>query len=480
MSDEIASNELKKPKLFISYSWTSSAHVDWVLQLATDLRRHGVDAIIDQWHLKEGQDAHAFMEQMIRKDEIEKVILICDEKYIDRANLREGGVGIESQIITNSIYGDIEQTKFVPVALASDDEGQALLPNFLTSRIYIDFRDSDMYAENLIKLMRWAFDMPLHALPELGERPKFLEDQIKFQSITLNRNHGKISGNSENSRSLIAILREAREKYCDFTLDLSGQSDGDQKVVDSIEALPPLISQILVSVRDECEKNELGDIALDSIVQFFEKLLSNFRKGNTNWGADVTKFFAEFMYVAIVALMLRTRRFSTLGKFLRTPILTMEDGSVTARTVSVSRLNTSVSSLEYRNKNLKLNRASLHADFIKDVCEKVPIDFWEYLQSDFYLFLFFELQEIEGRWWPDSNIYATDRDGSFPLFARATQVEIRENLLKPLGLNEKSALEKLKNDISEGRYNNIRWSSSFSRLQIWSLGNFEEILKSYN
>jgi len=39
------------PKLFISYSWTSPAHEQWVISLATDLRENGVDVILDKWDL---------------------------------------------------------------------------------------------------------------------------------------------------------------------------------------------------------------------------------------------------------------------------------------------------------------------------------------------------------------------------------------------------------------------------------------------
>src|SRR5690242_10619337 len=31
------------PRLFVSYSWTSPQHAEWVLQLATELRESGVD-----------------------------------------------------------------------------------------------------------------------------------------------------------------------------------------------------------------------------------------------------------------------------------------------------------------------------------------------------------------------------------------------------------------------------------------------------
>ncbi len=46
----------QNPKVFISYSHDSDEHKKWVLNLATKLRRHGVDAILDQWDLRIGQD----------------------------------------------------------------------------------------------------------------------------------------------------------------------------------------------------------------------------------------------------------------------------------------------------------------------------------------------------------------------------------------------------------------------------------------
>ena len=69
------------PKLFISYSWTSTEHEDWVLKLAHDLAESGVEVKFDKWDLKEGQDPYHFMEQMVADETITKVIMICDKKY---------------------------------------------------------------------------------------------------------------------------------------------------------------------------------------------------------------------------------------------------------------------------------------------------------------------------------------------------------------------------------------------------------------
>lgn len=450
------------------------------MQLATDLRDHGVEAIIDQWHLKEGQDAHSFMEQMVRDEAISKVILVCDEKYVQRANDREGGVGVESQIITNKIYSDVAQTKFVPIVLATADSGDALLPNFLANRIYIDFRNADEYAVGLTKLLRWAFDKPLHLLPEVGKRPEFLDEQIAFRPISnLRMQTAQLKDGDGVTSNFLAFWREARNNHSDFTIELQEEGESDELIANAIDAPPPLLSQMIVSVRDQAERGSLDQIELDEVLRFFEKVFENFEKGRKNWSGDVTKFFAEFILVAVVAILLRCKRFDTLHRLLATPMLKMEHGGVTAKVFSASRIGNHLASLEYRNQRLRLNRASLHADLIKEVCAKTPIEFWEYLQADYYPFLYFDRAGKDERWWPTSNIYVADHYGGFPLFVRATQPELRSALLGPLKLATKSELEEFLEKIREGQYRYMRWQSAFSSLGIWELGNFEAILQSF-
>ena len=91
-------------KLFISYSWTSQDHETWVLNLAKELVENGVHVVIDKWDLKEGQDSYSFMEKMVSDTEIQKVLIISDKKYADKANGRDGGVGTETQIISAEVY----------------------------------------------------------------------------------------------------------------------------------------------------------------------------------------------------------------------------------------------------------------------------------------------------------------------------------------------------------------------------------------
>lgn len=47
---------MSNPIVFISYSHDNQNHNNWVLRLATNLRSHGVDAILDQFDLRIGKD----------------------------------------------------------------------------------------------------------------------------------------------------------------------------------------------------------------------------------------------------------------------------------------------------------------------------------------------------------------------------------------------------------------------------------------
>lgn len=164
------------PKAFISYSWTSSDHQQWVLDLATQLRENGVDVILDKWDLKEGNDAIAFMEKMVTDSEIKKVIVVLDSGYAKKADQREGGVGTESQIISPEVYAKTEQEKFVGVISELDADGKPYLPTFYKSRIYIDLSGSDVYAQNFDQLLRWIYDKPAFPKPSLGTAPGFLNE----------------------------------------------------------------------------------------------------------------------------------------------------------------------------------------------------------------------------------------------------------------------------------------------------------------
>lgn len=160
-------------KVFISYSWKVQ---DKVIELANKLSSNGVEPIVDIYDLKVGQDKYAFMEQSVNDPSVDKVLIICDRSYMDKANNRTGGVGDETVIISPEIYGNIKQEKFIPVVIEFDEAGQAYLPHYLKSRRYIALSD-DRYKNEYNSLLLNIYDLQEHKKPALGVKPEWFEDE---------------------------------------------------------------------------------------------------------------------------------------------------------------------------------------------------------------------------------------------------------------------------------------------------------------
>ena len=105
--------EKDTPRVFVSYSHDSPDHKKWVAELAAKLLHNGVDVILDQWDLRYGDDVPKFMEKGVR--EADRVLMICSEPYVHKANEGQGGVGYEAMIVTGELVRDMGSSKFIPI-----------------------------------------------------------------------------------------------------------------------------------------------------------------------------------------------------------------------------------------------------------------------------------------------------------------------------------------------------------------------------
>lgn len=158
---------MEAPIVFISYSHDSPEHKAWVLRLATDLRKNGVDATLDQWDLAPGQDTAAFMHRGITASS--RVILVCTDVYVRKAELGSGGVGYERLIVTAELVQNIDTKKFIPVV--RNNSGTNKVPTFLGPRLYIDFSSDGEYGVKLDQLLREILGAPSAVKPSLGPNP---------------------------------------------------------------------------------------------------------------------------------------------------------------------------------------------------------------------------------------------------------------------------------------------------------------------
>lgn len=174
---------MNPPRVFVSYSHDSAEHKKWVLDFATTLRNRGVDAVLDQWDLKPGDDLPHFMETQLQAADY--VVMICSENYVEKANAGEGGVGYEKMIMTSSLLSKIDDSKVIPIIRQAGTDHR---PTFLKSKLYINFSNDDDIEYSLDDLLRVLLNSPLYTKPELGanhfkplegSRPDRVSDGIK-------------------------------------------------------------------------------------------------------------------------------------------------------------------------------------------------------------------------------------------------------------------------------------------------------------
>ena len=160
------------PTAFVSYSWDSDQHRDWVRELATRLRGDGIDVKLDQWNAVLGDNLPQFMETAVRENDY--VLIVCTPRYKAKADKRTGGAGYEGDIMTAEIYATGNQRKFIPIL--REGEWETTAPSWLLGKIYVDLRGASYSEANYQQLVETLHHMtpeppPLGAPPARKKQP---------------------------------------------------------------------------------------------------------------------------------------------------------------------------------------------------------------------------------------------------------------------------------------------------------------------
>jgi hypothetical protein len=420
---------MTSPKLFISYSWSNAEHEQWVIDLATELRETGVDVILDKWDLKEGHDAVVFMEKMVTDPEIKKVAIICDEKYVVKANERAGGVGTETQIISSEVYENQAQEKFVAVVREKDNNGKAYLPTYYKNRIHIDLSEQENYANNFERLLRWIFDKPVYIKPELGNKPSFLSEGA----------HVSLGTTVIYKRCIDAIKNHkahaagAFDEYCTAfsenleRIRISGpEGEFDDAVIKNIEEFLPFRNeaiQLFIVVAQYAPEEKF----IHRLHRFFESMIPFMSKPLditqwNDWDFDNYKFIVHELFLYALAILLKYERIEQANYLLQQQYYLSGNSEYGQDAmVNFTVFGNSLRSFEHRNKRLSLRRLSLRADLLKERCTGTGIDFPLLLQADFVLFMRSEIEKNQNYmcWWPETLIYLGHSNSTFEIFARS-------------------------------------------------------------
>lgn len=316
---------MEPPKVFVSYSRSNLEHEKWVLDLSTELRELGVDVILDKWDLKEGHDSNAFMERMVTDKLVKKVIIVCDQLYANKADKRNGGVGIETQIISSEIYSKVDQDKFVAVIAEKNDDGKPYLPAYYKSRIYIDLSYDELYAKNFDQLLRWIFGRPIDVKPDIGKVPSFLNDEPAKSLGTSAISRRCIEAHRNSKPYAHGTLKEYFETFLDnfekFRIEPSGNNpEFDELVVQSVQSFVPYRNEaveVFFTVANYGGRN-----ADEDLHHFFEQLIPKMGRPENimsyrkcDW--DNLKYIVHEMFLYCTAVLVKSQRFDMLTTLLQ-------------------------------------------------------------------------------------------------------------------------------------------------------------------
>jgi len=478
---------ITSPKAFISYSWSSPGHRELIRSYGERLLNDGIDVVLDQWSLAEGQDKYKFMEQMVADPSVTHVLIFSDRVYAEKANERKEGVGAESQIISKEVYDKVDQKKFLPVVCEKQENEEPYLPVFLQSRIWIDFSTPERVNENWEKLLRAVYDKPIHEKPILGRPPSYLLEEGNRPALPTLGKFATLRDALLNSKPTLALCRQdfldAAFEFADGlrvreTLDITELED---KVLRDVHTLLPLRDQFIDWLLIETslpESSRLEQILMD----FLEKVLAlkyrppELTSWNDEWYAAHDIFVYEvFLYV--IAVLIKADRPDVINSLLTSHYMLPDSearGNGNFATFVEFRCYT-YKVLEARNRRLQLRRRDPIADLIKERATRSDLPFKEVMQAELVIFLV-SVMAKDKPWYPRTLIYSGSGRQRFPLFVRAEQHRHFKRLQTITGINTADELRtKFKEGLEQPGVKNWTDLTFWADVSFWRATNMDSL-----
>jgi hypothetical protein len=155
-------------KVFISYSWDSKEHQEWVIYLANRLRKKGLIAEVDVFETQvKSTSLYRMMVEKVRNSDY--IIIVLTENYAQKADSFTGGVGFESHLTLPLLMEN--PNKLVPIMKHNGDY-RTVFPFHLKGQYAIDFSQDQDFEEKLEELIYRLYETPLHYMEPIGDIPK--------------------------------------------------------------------------------------------------------------------------------------------------------------------------------------------------------------------------------------------------------------------------------------------------------------------
>jgi len=448
--EETTDDTLEKtnPKVFLSYSWTTQQHQELVKSWADRLLLDGVDVIVDIYDFKGGQDKYVFMEKVVKDPTVTNVLIFCDQGYAEKADDRKKGVGTESQIISQEIYEQVEQTKFIPIVCEFMGDGTPFLPVFLKSRIWIDFSSSEMVNKNWEGLVRQLHGKPQHEKPRVGAPPAYVTASSTPPSPASYKYDILRRSILEGRPSLSLFRKEFLDACIEYADELRVRERPEvenlgEKVLEDCRKLIPVRDHVVDWVLLESEVSPSQSFS-EALIDLLEKLgelaarPEDLNSWNETW-FEAHRIFVYETFLYIVAALLQTRAYRDLNEVFTTSYLSPE--AIRYQRSPFINFGSFWTKAEILNSVLSTDKTrylSPAAEVVRRQANREDLPFVELIQADL-LALLMSLIPPTARWFPQLTLYAP-HSGAYPLFSRASQHKHFLNLAKITGIADADAL----------------------------------------
>ena len=475
------STQTNTPKIFISYSWKPFINKQKVIQLAERLTSNAVHVILDDWDLREGQDKYKFMEQMVNDPDVKRVLLICNKEYAEKANKKTGGVGIESLIVSDEIYSQADQTKFIPIVFEYDENGNPYVPTFVKTRIFIDLSNDEVFDDSYEQLIRNIFDKPSSKRPPLGTPPPYIQSDDPIYLPTANKVNTIKRALIDEKKNTILLIQDYYDTFIkslqSYSIDESAMSSEnyDDLVLKSINELAFLRDDFM-NFLDIYTGYSL-DIDIERLHSFLEKMLDyltnleGMRHSSSSIGSiriDNYRFFFYEFFLYFTAAMISKERFRELGFVLQSSFIIHVTSDYKFEEVNFSLFRNYVATLNsLRNEKYKMNRVSLTADTIKERATG-SIKFDQLRQADTLLYYISIIRSTENTylrraWFPETTCYHFYH---LPLMKKAISKKFFDKIKPMFGVASKESLvEKVNNVVKNNRDNMQRFNYEIPQIK---------------
>ncbi|MFF2878165.1 toll/interleukin-1 receptor domain-containing protein [Gottfriedia sp. NPDC057991] len=154
-------------RVFVSYSWDSKEHQEWVLYLVNELRKKGLFVEVDVFETQtKSVNLNQMMVEKVRDSDF--VVIVLTESYARKADQFIGGVGFESLLTLPYLMDNPEKLVLI---MRHKGEFSRVFPFHLKGRHAIDFSNDREYDEKLTELIYRLHQKPFYYVEPVGEIP---------------------------------------------------------------------------------------------------------------------------------------------------------------------------------------------------------------------------------------------------------------------------------------------------------------------